>query len=152
MPEAAKLAGYHPYWCSTEGGRGGVAILSKNMPYHIEKNIGDEEMDEEGRIITADYSKYYVVSVYVPNAGRKLVNMERRMRWNQLFDRHINKLKEKKPVIICGDMNVAHEEIGKHHFFIQFLFCFKKMKEITVFLLFLRFGQSKNESEKCRIH
>lgn len=82
VPEAAKLKGYHPYWCSTPGGRGGVAILSKSMPYNVEQNLGDEEMDEEGRIITAEYSKFFLVNVYVPNAGRKLV----------CFKRIINKL------------------------------------------------------------
>lgn len=92
---------------------GGVAILSKHMPYSVEQNLDDEEMDKEGRIITAEYSKFYLVCVYVPNAGSKLVNLDRRLRWNQLFDEHITELKAKKPVIICGDMNVAHEEIGK---------------------------------------
>lgn len=112
VPDGAKLHGYHPYWCSTPGGRGGVAILSKQMPYHIEKNLGDAEMDEEGRIITAEYSKFFLICVYVPNAGRGLVNMERRLRWNKLFEEHVNKLKAKKPVVIVGDMNVAHSEIG----------------------------------------
>lgn len=129
MPEEAKLAGYHAYWCSTPGGHGGVAILSKAMPYSIEKNIGDEEMDAEGRIITAEYSKFYLVSVYVPNAARELKNLDRRLRWNKLFDEHINKLKAKKPVIICGDMNVAHEEIGKkqiHFSLIEFNSCMKR--------------------------
>lgn len=128
MPEEAKLAGYHAYWCSKPGGHGGVAILSKAMPYSIEKNIGDEEMDAEGRIITAEYSKFYLVSVYVPNAARKLENLDRRLRWNKLFDEHINKLKAKKPVIICGDMNVAHEEIGKKRInfsLIEFNSCMK---------------------------
>lgn len=82
------------------------------MPYNVEKNIGDEEMDEEGRIITAEYSKFYLVCVYVPNAARGLVNLDRRLRWNKLFEEHVTKLKENKPVVICGDMNVAHEEIG----------------------------------------
>lgn len=94
------------------GGRGGVAILSKQMPYNVEKNIGDEEMDEEGRIITAEYAKFFLVCVYVPNAGRKLINLDRRLRWNKMFEDHLTELKAKKPVIICGDMNVAHEEIG----------------------------------------
>lgn len=113
MPEEAKLHGYHPYWCSTPGGRGGVAILSKPMPYSIQNNIGDEQMDDEGRIITAEYSKFFLVCVYVPNAGRELKNMDRRMRWNKLFENHVNNLKARKPVIIIGDMNVAHNEIGK---------------------------------------
>lgn len=95
---------------------GGVAILSKQMPREVELNLNDDEMDEEGRIITAEYSKFYLVCVYVPNAGRKLVNLDRRLRWNKLFDAHITALRAKKPVVICGDMNVAHEEIGKWKF------------------------------------
>lgn len=83
------------------------------MPYSVETNLNDEEMDDEGRIITAEYSKFYLVCVYVPNAGRSLVNLDRRMRWNKLFEKHVTTLKAKKPVIICGDMNVAHDEIGE---------------------------------------
>lgn len=116
IPTEAKLNGYHLYCCSTPGGHGGVAILSKKMAYNVEQNIDDDEMDKEGRIITADYNKFYLVNVYVPNAGTKLVNLDRRLRWNKLFEAHINKLKEKKPVVICGDMNVAHEEIGNFFF------------------------------------
>lgn len=86
------------------------------MPYNVEENLNDEEMDEEGRIITAEYSKFYLICVYVPNAGRKLVNLDRRLRWNKLFEAHVEALKAKKPVVICGDMNVAHEEIGKRLF------------------------------------
>lgn len=110
--ELKEMEGYHPYWCSTPGGRGGVAILTKQMAYNIEYNIGDEELDEEGRIITAEYSKYYLICVYVPNAGRGLKTLDLRLRWNKLFEQHVSKLKAKKPVIICGDMNVAHNEIG----------------------------------------
>lgn len=65
VPAEAKLPGYHMYCCSKPGGRGGVALLSKKMPYNIEKDIGDAEMDEEGRIITADYSKFYLVCVFI---------------------------------------------------------------------------------------
>lgn len=92
---------------------GGVAILSKQMPYNVVSNLNDEEMDDEGRIMTAEYSKFYLVCVYVPNAGKKLVNLDRRLRWNKLFEAHVTALKAKKPVIICGDMNVAHDEIGE---------------------------------------
>lgn len=67
------------------------------MPYNVDKFLGDAEMDEEGRIITAEYSKFYLVCVYVPNAGRKLVNLDRRLRWNKLFEKHVNDLKAKKP-------------------------------------------------------
>lgn len=83
------------------------------MPYSVEQNLDDEEMDKEGRIITAEYSKFYLVCVYVPNSSRQLINLELRMRWNKLFEAHVTALKAKKPVIICGDMNVAHDEIGK---------------------------------------
>lgn len=116
VPEHARLKDYHPYWCSTPGGRGGVALLTRKMPYNVEVNLGDAEMDEEGRIITADYTKFYLVCVYVPNAGRNLANLDRRLRWNKLFEAHVNKLKQTKPVIICGDLNVAHNEIGEFGF------------------------------------
>lgn len=115
VPAEATLPGYHMYYCSKPGGRGGVALYSKKMPYNIENDIGDDEMDEEGRIITAEYSKFYLVCVYVPNAGRKLVNLERRLRWNKMFEQHVNKLKAIKPVVIVGDMNVAHNEIGNNN-------------------------------------
>lgn len=91
------------------------------MPYNVEENLDNTEMDEEGRIITAEYSKFYLVCVYVPNAGKKLVNLDRRLRWNKLFDAHVTALKEKKPVVICGDMNVAHEEIGELKIWIFFV-------------------------------
>lgn len=113
MPDAAKIKNYHPYWFSKPGGRAGVAILSKNLAHNVEYGLGDEDMDDEGRIITAEYEKFYLICVYVPNAGRKLVTLPRRLRWNKLFEQHVAKLNEKKPVIICGDMNVAHTEIGK---------------------------------------
>lgn len=82
------------------------------MPYNVDYGIGNEEMDNEGRIITAEYEKFYLVCVYVPNAGRKLVNLPKRLLWNKLLEEHLVELNAKKPVIICGDMNVAHSEIG----------------------------------------
>lgn len=85
------------------------------MPYNVDYGIGNKELDEEGRIITAEYEKFYLVCVYVPNAGRKLVTLPRRLRWNTLFEKHVVDLNKKKPVIICGDMNVAHTEIGTRY-------------------------------------
>lgn len=114
VPAEAKLKNYHPYWFSKPGGRGGVAILSKNLAHHVEYGLDDEEMDNEGRIITAEFEKFYVICVYVPNSGRGLVTLPRRLRWNKMFDAHVAKLDKKKPVIICGDMNVAHTEIGTY--------------------------------------
>lgn len=114
VPVEAKLKNYHPYWFSKGGGRGGVGILSKTLAHHVEYGLNDEEMDEEGRIITAEYEKFYTICVYVPTAGRELVTLSRRLRWNKMFDAHVSKLDKRKPVIICGDMNVAHTEIGAY--------------------------------------
>lgn len=113
VPAGAKLSSYHPYWFSKPGGRGGVAILSKTLAQNVEYGIGDEEMDYEGRIITAEFEKFYVICVYVPNAGNKLVTLPRRLVWNKLFEKHVTRLNKIKPVIIAGDMNVAHTEIGE---------------------------------------
>lgn len=109
-----KLKNYHPYWFSKPGGRGGVGILSKTLAHHVVYGLDDEEMDHEGRIITAEFEKFYLICVYVPNAGNKLVNLPRRLRWNKLFENHVTNLNRMKPVIIAGDMNVAHTEIGKY--------------------------------------
>lgn len=84
------------------------------MPYNVEYGLGDESLDNEGRLITAEFSKFFLISVYVPNSGRKLVNLSKRMRWNVLFMEHMKKLNAKKPVIVCGDMNVSHLEIGNN--------------------------------------
>lgn len=83
------------------------------MPYNVEYGLGDEEMDKEGRLLTAEYSKFFLVCVYVPNSGRKLVTLPKRLRWNMLFEEYLRKLNDMKPVIVCGDMNVSHLEIGK---------------------------------------
>lgn len=82
------------------------------MPYEVTYGINDAEMDAEARVITAEYTKFFLLSVYVPNSGRKLVNLDKRMRWNSLFESYIANLDKKKPVVICGDMNVSHLEIG----------------------------------------
>lgn len=83
------------------------------MPYNVEYGINDNEQDQEGRVITAEYVKFFLICVYVPNAGRKLVNLQKRLKWNKLFEKYLVSLSKKKPVIVCGDMNVAHNEIGK---------------------------------------
>ncbi|XP_060663408.1 recombination repair protein 1 isoform X2 [Drosophila nasuta] len=109
--EMARLPGYHPYWLCMPGGYAGVAIYSKIMPINVEYGIGNEEFDDVGRMITAEYEKFYLINVYVPNSGRKLVNLEPRMRWEKLFQAYVQKLDALKPVVICGDMNVSHLEI-----------------------------------------
>ncbi|KAH8325032.1 hypothetical protein KR074_002443 [Drosophila pseudoananassae] len=109
--EVTRLPGYHPYWLCMPGGYAGVAIYSKIMPINVEYGIKNEEFDDVGRMITAEYEKFYLINVYVPNSGRKLVNLEARMRWEKLFQAHVQKLDALKPVVICGDMNVSHMPI-----------------------------------------
>ncbi|XP_033170559.1 recombination repair protein 1 isoform X1 [Drosophila mauritiana] len=109
--EVTRLPGYHPYWLCMPGGYAGVAIYSKIMPIHVEYGIGNEEFDDVGRMITAEYEKFYLINVYVPNSGRKLVNLDPRMRWEKLFQAYVQKLDALKPVVICGDMNVSHMPI-----------------------------------------
>uniref|UniRef100_A0A4Y0BPR9 DNA-(apurinic or apyrimidinic site) endonuclease n=1 Tax=Anopheles funestus TaxID=62324 RepID=A0A4Y0BPR9_ANOFN len=109
--EARHIKGYHPYWLCKPGGYAGVAIYSKKMPIHVVYGLGDEEQDQDGRLLTAEYEKFYLVCVYVPNAGKKLVTLPKRMRWDEKFHQYLRDLDSKKPVILCGDMNVAHEEI-----------------------------------------
>ncbi|XP_017117144.1 recombination repair protein 1 isoform X4 [Drosophila elegans] len=109
--EVTRLPGYHPYWLCMPGGYAGVAIYSKIMPINVEYGIGNEEFDDVGRMITAEYEKFYLINVYVPNSGRKLVNLEPRMRWEKSFQAHVQKLDALKPVVICGDMNVSHMPI-----------------------------------------
>ncbi|CAD7012758.1 unnamed protein product [Ceratitis capitata] len=112
MPdEVARIPGYHPYWLCMPGGYAGVAIYSKIMPINVEYGIGNEEFDAVGRMITAEYEKFFLINVYVPNSGRKLVNLEARMRWEKLFQEYAKRLDAKKPLVICGDMNVSHQAI-----------------------------------------
>lgn len=85
--------------------------MSKTKPISVEMGLGVKKFDDEGRVITAEYEKFYLVTTYVPNAGRKLVTLDKRMEWDPLFRKHLKKLDEKKPVIMCGDLNVAHKEI-----------------------------------------
>ncbi|XP_037808918.1 recombination repair protein 1 isoform X2 [Lucilia sericata] len=108
--EVVRIPGYHPYWLCMPGGYAGVAIYSKIMPINVEYGIGNKEFDDCGRIITAEYEKFFLINVYVPNSGRKLVNLEPRMRWEKLFQEFVQKLDSRKPVVICGDMNVSHQE------------------------------------------
>ncbi|CAK9802317.1 Recombination repair protein 1 [Anthophora quadrimaculata] len=112
LPEEAKLKGYHRYFLdSTKPGYCGVALYSKEKPISIQYGLDNSEFDNEGRLITAEYPKFYLINVYVPNAGQKLVTLPKRLKWNENFKTYIKNLDAKKPLIICGDMNVAHQEI-----------------------------------------
>eukprot|EP01130_Rhizamoeba_saxonica_P007820 TRINITY_DN3161_c0_g1_i3.p1 TRINITY_DN3161_c0_g1~~TRINITY_DN3161_c0_g1_i3.p1 ORF type:complete len:237 (-),score=68.05 TRINITY_DN3161_c0_g1_i3:278-988(-) len=107
------IEGYHAIFtsCSHKPGYSGVGLFSKVAPISTETNFGVEELDCEGRMITAEYDDFYIVGTYVPNAGQKLKRMDYRMQWDEVMLNHLNTLKEIKPVIWCGDLNVAHLEI-----------------------------------------
>ncbi|CAH0564647.1 unnamed protein product [Brassicogethes aeneus] len=113
LPEEVKnVAGYHTHWCASQKtGYAGVGLLTREKPISCCYGIGDEEQDEDGRCIIAEFEGFYVVAVYVPNAGRKLVTLPRRLEWNEAFKSRVLELNKKKPVIVCGDMNVAHQEV-----------------------------------------
>lgn len=119
VPDEVKLAGFHPYYNAVAGGRNGVAILSKVMPINVE--YGFNGKDQDGRILTAEYEKFYLICSYVQNAGRKLVTLSDRLQFNEKFEELVVKLDKKKPVIICGDLNVAHNEIGMFYSMNQIL-------------------------------
>jgi len=107
----------HAYWLAAEKeGYSGVGLLSKTEPLSVRFGFGSEvegseEHDSEGRLITAEFPTFFLVTTYVPNAGRGLVTLPKRLRWDPLLRRHLAELDKTKPVIVCGDMNVAHQEI-----------------------------------------
>ncbi|KAF8774660.1 DNA-(apurinic or apyrimidinic site) endonuclease-like [Argiope bruennichi] len=111
-PEVNNIDGYHSYWLAGDkDGYSGVGLLSKEEPISVHYGIDIEKHDNEGRVITAEYDKFYLVTTYIPNAGRGLVRLDYRQEWDKDFRAYIKKLDEKKPVVLCGDLNVAHEEI-----------------------------------------
>ena len=103
---------YREYWNSAEKkGYSGVALFTKTEPQSVTYGLGIEEHDHEGRVITADYGEFYLVTVYTPNSQNELKRLDYRMTWEDAFREYLVKLDAEKPVIVCGDMNVAHEEI-----------------------------------------
>ena len=106
------LEGYHQYWNYAEKkGYSGTAMFCKSEPQSVTYGIGIDEHDHEGRVITAEFPSYYVVTCYTPNSQNELRRLDYRMRWEDDFLAYIKSLDEKKPVILCGDPNVAHREI-----------------------------------------
>ena len=104
--------GYESYWCYAEKkGYSGTAVFTKHHPLSVSYNIGVEEHDREGRAVTLEYDGFYLVCVYTPNAQDGLKRIAYRMAWEDAFRGYLLSLDAKKPVIVCGDMNVAHEEI-----------------------------------------
>ena len=104
--------GYESYWCYAEKkGYSGTAIFTKHHPLSVSYNIGVEEHGHEGRAVTLEYEDFYLVCVYTPNAQDGLRRIDYRMAWEDAFRDYLLSLDAKKPVVVCGDMNVAHEEI-----------------------------------------
>ena len=107
-----ELPGYESYWCYAERkGYSGTAIFTKHTPLSVSYNLGLPEHDTEGRVITLEYENFYLVCVYTPNAQDGLRRIDYRMSWEDAFRDYLVSLDRKKPVIVCGDMNVAHKEI-----------------------------------------
>ena len=106
------LPGYHQYWNSAvKKGYSGTAIFSKKEPLSVTYGLGIEEHDQEGRLITADFGSHYLLCCYTPNSQGGLVRLDYRMKWETEMIAYMKRLSEEKPVIFCGDLNVAHEEI-----------------------------------------
>ncbi len=104
--------GYHSYWnYADKKGYSGTAIFTKEKPLSATYGIGIDEHDHEGRVITLEFSEYYMVTCYTPNSQRELTRLDYRMKWEADFRAYLVKLNETKPVIVCGDLNVAHQEI-----------------------------------------
>ena len=106
------LPGYHQYWNYAEKkGYSGTAIFTKQEPLSVSYGIGIEEHDKEGRVITLECEKFYMITVYTPNSQNELARLPYRMEWEDAFLSYLKKLEENKPVVFCGDLNVAHKEI-----------------------------------------
>ena len=106
------LPGYCQYWnYAQKKGYSGTAIFTRQVPLSVTNGIGIEELDTEGRVITLEYPAFYMVTCYTPNAQRGLARLDHRMKWDDAFRAYLCRLDQEKPVIICGDLNVAHKEI-----------------------------------------
>ena len=107
-----QIPGYHQYWNYAEKkGYSGTAIFTKKEPLSVAYGIGIEEHDHEGRVITLEFDGFYMITVYTPNSQDGLARLPYRMTWEEAFLAYLKKLEETKPVIFCGDLNVAHKEI-----------------------------------------
>lgn len=107
-----ELDGYHQFWnYAVKKGYSGTAIFTKHEPLSVHRGLGIEEHDQEGRVITLEYDDFYLVTVYTPNSKTELQRLEYRMVWEDDFRAYLKNLEITKPVIVCGDLNVAHKEI-----------------------------------------
>ena len=110
------LPGYHQYWnYARKKGYSGTAMFTKEEPVSVSYGIGMEEHDTEGRVITTEFPEYYVVTCYTPNSQDGLARLDYRMKWEDDFLAYLKKLEKNKPVVFCGDLNVAHKEIDLKH-------------------------------------
>ena len=106
------LPGYHQFWNYAEKkGYSGTAIFAKNEPLSVSYGVGVPELDMEGRLITLEYPGFYLITCYTPNAQQGLARIDHRLKWDEAFRAYMHLLDQKKPVIACGDLNVAHQEI-----------------------------------------
>lgn len=107
-----ELPAYNQYWCYAEKkGYSGTAIFAKETPLSVSYGLGNPELDNEGRLIALEYQDFYLVTCYTPNAQRELARIEHRLKWDEAFRNYLVQLDAQKPVIVCGDLNVAHNEI-----------------------------------------
>ena len=106
------LPGYHQFWnYAQKKGYSGTAIFAKQQPLSVTYGVGVEELDTEGRMITLEYPDFYLVTCYTPNAQQGLARIDHRLKWDEAFRNCLCRLDQEKPVIVCGDLNVAHQEI-----------------------------------------
>lgn len=107
-----ELEGYHQYWnYAIKKGYSGTAVFTKNEPISVSRGLGLEDSEEEGRILTLEFAEFFLVNVYTPNSQRDLARITYRLEWEDRILSHLKELDERKPVILCGDLNVAHQEI-----------------------------------------
>lgn len=112
VPLPLELAGYHSYWNSAaKPGYSGVAVFAREQPLNVIEGFGIDEHDTEGRVITLEYPDFFLVNVYTPNAQDGLRRLDYRLVWDEVFRLYLASLATRKPVIFCGDLNVAHQEI-----------------------------------------
>lgn len=106
------LPGYHDFWnYARKKGYSGTAIFAKQAPVSVRYGLGIEELDTEGRLITLEYPSFFLVTCYTPNAQQELARIDHRLKWEDAFRDYLRELDKEKPVIVCGDLNVAHQEI-----------------------------------------
>ena len=109
-----ELEGYHPYWnfCKSAAGYSGVAIFSKHLPISVVEDLPEAEHSQEGRVLTLEFEKFYLMTAYIPNSGQKLERLDYRTKsYDAAFQQNLENLRKKKPVILCGDLNVCHKDI-----------------------------------------